>query len=316
MSAGLDDHLARVPDSQARRGLSLFCDGIKEVAAALKNSQVTSIGTSNHFGDEQLSVDVIADKILFGKMGVSGVVRGAASEELPELRDIHEEGSLVVAWDPLDGSSIVDCNWAVGTIAGFWKCGKNGMEWKGKDTLVGASGRQQVASVLAMYGPRTTLLLWAEGDEGVHEYTLHDQHWYLSNRICNIKEKGAKLFSPANLRAAQDLPPYKELIDFWMTNRYTLRYTGGLVPDVYQMFIKGHGVFANPASAKAPAKLRAVFECAPIAMLVEAAGGKTSDGKQSILDLKFNSMDHRTPFCAGSAEEVERFEKVMASGSQ
>ena len=94
-----------------------------------------------------------------------------------------------------------------------------------------------------------------------------------------------------------------------MEKRYTLRYTGGLVPDVYQQFTKKQGIFCNPTSERSPAKLRLAFEAAPFGLLVEKAGGKTSDGITggSILDVQINAVDQRTPLCLGSANEVDRF---------
>merc|ERR1712070_885002 len=122
--------------------------------------------------------------------------------------------------------------------------------------------------------------------------------------------KESKIFAPANMRAAQDVDGYKKLLDHFMENRFTLRYSGGLVPDVYQQFTKTQGVFCNPTS---PAKLRLAFEAAPFALLVEKAGGKSSDGVTggSVLDVKITGIDQRTPLCIGSANEVDRFNKVV-----
>jgi len=121
----------------------------------------------------------------------------------------------------------------------------------------------------------------------------------------------------ANMRAAQEVPEYGKLIDYWMTNKYTLRYSGGLVPDICQQFTKRMGVFANPTSEKSPAKLRLAFEAAPFGLLVEKAGGKTSDGISgaSILDTKITGIDQRTPLCIGSAKEVERFNEMLGLGA-
>jgi sedoheptulose-bisphosphatase len=123
----------------------------------------------------------------------------------------------------------------------------------------------------------------------------------------------AKIFSPANLRAAQDVPGYEKLIDYYMENKYTLRYSGGLVPDVYQAFTERIGVFSNPTSKSSPAKLRLAFEAAPFGLLIEKAGGKTSDGITggSILDVQINSVDQRTAMCIGSADEVDRFNEYL-----
>jgi sedoheptulose-bisphosphatase len=252
---------------------------------------------------------VIADKLIWDAAKKSSVIREGSSEEDPIVRDVDEsgEGEFTVCWDPLDGSSIVDNNWAVGTIMGIW----------GKKTgLIGATGRDQVTSLVALYGPRTTVLLAL--DDGCYEFTYgcnasKTEPWICSRHAIKINPD-SKIFAPANLRAAQDLPGYKGLVDYYMTNRYTLRYSGGLVPDVYQQFTKNQGIFCNPTSEKSPAKLRLAFEAAPFALLVEKAGGKTSDGKTggSILDVQINTVDQRTPLCIGSANEVDRFNgKIM-----
>merc|ERR1711924_238795 len=112
---------------------------------------------------------------------------------------------------------------------------------------------------------------------------------------------------------AQDVEGYSSLIDYWMSNRYTLRYSGGLVPDVCQQFTKKQGVFANPTSKGSPAKIRLAFEAAPFALLVEKAGGKTSEGVAgtSVLDVPITGIDQRTALCIGSAKEVDRFNSMV-----
>jgi sedoheptulose-bisphosphatase len=129
--------------------------------------------------------------------------------------------------------------------------------WPKSTGLIGAKGFDQVTSVVALYGPRTTVLVAL--DDGTYEFSygctpegcqLPDgsfQDWICSRNAIKISPE-AKIFSPANLRAAQDAPGYKKLIDYYMENTYTLRYSGGLVPDVYQAFTKGMGVFSNPLS--------------------------------------------------------------------
>lgn len=101
------------------------------------------------------------------------------------------------------------------------------------------------------------------------------------------------------------------MVDYWQSNNYTLRYTGGMVPDVFQMFIKSSGVFANPASEKAPAKLRLLYECAPVAKLVEAAGGQAWGLGIPLLDTQVTDYEQRSQMCVGSAEEVERFKQLI-----
>ena len=96
-----------------------------------------------------------------------------------------------------------------------------------------------------------------------------------------------------------------------IAQRFTLRYTGGFVPDVHHIFVKGGGLFLNATSASAPAKLRLLYECAPLAYIMEAAGGASTDGRGSILDLAIDSLDARTPICLGSKAEVQRAQHCL-----
>lgn len=313
---GLDAMLEeKCKDEKIRTVLKDMLDVCADITEALRTALVTVEGSTNDFGDAQLSVDVIADNLIWEAVKKSPVVREGASEEDPVVRDVDEggEGEFTVCWDPLDGSSIVDNNWAVGTIMGIWP----------KSTgLLGATGRDQVTSLVALYGPRTTVLVAL--DDGTYEFSygctpegcqLPDgtfEPWICSRSAVKISEE-TMIFSPANLRAAQDVPGYKKLVDYFMENRYTLRYSGGLVPDIYQQFTKGQGVFSNPTSKSSPAKLRLAFEAAPFGLLVEKAGGKTSDGVTggSILDVQINGVDQRTALCIGSSKEVDRFNEYL-----
>lgn len=319
--ASLDDVLnEKCADEQVRAVIKDMLDACADITEALRTALVTVEGSANTFGDAQLSVDVIADNLMWDACKDSPVIREGASEEDPEVRDTDTDGNgeFTVCWDPLDGSSIVDNNWAVGTMIGIWP----------KSTgLIGATGRDQVTSLVALYGPRTTVLVAL--DDGTYEFSygctpegcqLPDGTWepWICSRDKIEIQKDCKIFSPANLRATQDVPGYKKLIDHYMAERYTLRYSGGLVPDVYQQFTKTQGIFSNPTSPTSPAKLRLAFEAAPFALLVEKAGGKSSDGVSggSILDVQINAVDQRTPLCIGSANEVDRFNDWVVNSEE
>jgi sedoheptulose-bisphosphatase len=277
-------------------------DASEKITDALRVNLVTVNDSANTFGDKQLGVDVIADDLLWDLAKSSPLVYEASSEEEPAIVKTNEDGQYVLCWDPLDGSSIVDNNWSVGTIVGVWD----------KSTgLIGATGRDQVLSMVVVYGPRTSAYITL--DDGVYEFTLGPgNEWICSQDKIEIK-KDCKIFAPANLRAAQDVPGYAKLVDHYMTNKFTLRYTGGLVPDVCQQFTKKQGVFTNPTSPSSPAKLRLAFEAAPFGRLVEMAGGKTSNGVdgKSILDTKIEAVDQRTALAIGSANEVDRFNDTV-----
>ena len=288
----------------------------RHISENIRNSGYSAdvVGTQNDFGDHQLHVDIEADNTLFAALKDSGLVAMASSEENPTEIACGGEG-YSVGFDPLDGSSIVDCNFAVGTILGIWP----------GSTLLNRTGREQVCSLVTMYGPRVTIAVALNGNSTISgepislELTMHPHCWVVSKPKLTIAPK-SKTFAPGNLRATSDNPAYKQLVDYWIDNKYTLRYSGGLVPDVYHILIKGGGVLANASSASAKAKLRLLYECAPIALIIEAAGGAScvcSSEVQvhleplSLLDVPVSELDKRVGVCYGSTEEVERFKKLL-----
>ncbi|KAJ6322680.1 hypothetical protein OIU77_012510 [Salix suchowensis] len=231
----------------------------------------------------------------------------ACSEEVPELQDMGgpAEGGFSVAFDPLDGSSIVDTNFSVGTIFGVWP----------GDKLIGVTGRDQVAAAMGVYGPRTTYVLALKDYPGTHEFLLLDEgKWQHVKETTEVGE--GKLFSPGNLRATFDNPDYEKLISYYVKEKYTLRYTGGMVPDVNQIIVKEKGVFTNVISPTSKAKLRLLFEVAPLGLLVEKAGGYSSDGHRSVLDKEIINLDDRTQVAYGSKNEIIRFEETLYGKSR
>lgn len=301
----LDELLEKkVADKDTQAIIKTMFDGFATITELLRKELVTVAEKQESvFGDVQLGVDVEADNLMWDICKTNPLIKEGASEEEPEVRVMHDDGKFSIVWDPLDGSSIVDNNWAVGTIVGIWPASSGIM----------STGREQVTSLVALYGPRTTVFVVF--DDGVYEFTYGANGydgWLASKERIQIS-KDSKIFSPANMRAAQEDAQYDKLLDYWKQNRYTLRYTGGLVPDICQQFTKGMGVFVNPTSEKSPAKLRLAFEAAPFGLLVEKAGGKTSDGVSggSILDVPVTGIDQRTPLAIGSANEVDRFNEMV-----
>eukprot|EP00592_Proboscia_alata_P028646 CAMPEP_0194444034 /NCGR_PEP_ID=MMETSP0176-20130528/127038_1 /TAXON_ID=216777 /ORGANISM="Proboscia alata, Strain PI-D3" /LENGTH=409 /DNA_ID=CAMNT_0039270353 /DNA_START=17 /DNA_END=1247 /DNA_ORIENTATION=+ len=137
--------------------------------------------------------------------------------------------------------------------------------------------------------------------------------WKLSRNDIRIQAAG-KIFAPGNLRASNDNPAYGALIQHWISNRYTLRYTGGMVPDIYHILCKGKGVFTNVSSDVAPAKLRLLYEVAPIGLIIELAGGKTVHESRegvSVLDIAIEDLDQRLGLCLGSTDEVDTYVNFM-----
>lgn len=294
-------------------------DGAKGVADTLRTASTAETGTSNTLGDKQLVADIEADNKIMDALRACPAVSLASSEENPQDISLNtENGTYSVAFDPLDGSSIIGANWAVGSIFGVYQ----------GSGFLGRSGRDIVAAVYAVHGPRTVLVIARPktktasdkdgGGKGDHpanklqEYSLINDEWVLQrNEICIADSKNT--FAPANLRSAADNKAYANLVSDWMSQRYTLRYSGGLVPDVHHIIAKGGGVFCNPASSAAPAKLRVLYEVLPLSFVMEAAGGASigTASSGSALDHKLVGHDDRSGICLGSAAEVEKCRAAM-----
>eukprot|EP00471_Norrisiella_sphaerica_P003405 CAMPEP_0184479108 /NCGR_PEP_ID=MMETSP0113_2-20130426/954_1 /TAXON_ID=91329 /ORGANISM="Norrisiella sphaerica, Strain BC52" /LENGTH=414 /DNA_ID=CAMNT_0026857117 /DNA_START=42 /DNA_END=1286 /DNA_ORIENTATION=+ len=302
-STTIEEFLSNTEPKLTKSIMGMF-SACKEIAYKIRTASCDKQACFNAFGDEQLAIDVLADNVIFENLRASGAVATASSEEEPTEVPMGGEG-YSVAFDPLDGSSIIDTNFAVGTIFGIWPGSK----------LTGITGNQLKAAGLSVYGPRTTITLAVDGIAGAHEFMLIDDYsarhgqWVLSQTFETIGE--GKLFAPGNLRATKDNPGYEQLFNYWYDNQYQLRYTGGMVPDVNQIMVKGKGIFVNAESKAAKAKLRLLYEVAPIGYVIEKAGGKSSDGTQSVLNLEVVGTEDRTQVAYGSAQEVARFEELV-----
>jgi len=264
-------------------------------------SDTTQAGSSNLSGDDQLKLDIACDEACFDEMRRSGVYEIGASEETPEEVDLKGSG-FSCGFDPLDGSSVIGSNFTIGSIFGVFP-GRG---------VVGRKGREMCLSGLSVYGPRTTFLLAVSGC-GVWELTLvDDNRWIVSKEKIKIQEEG-KVFMPGNLRASNEDEGYGRMVRCWIEERYTLRYTGAMVAEVNYILTKGKGVFCNVSSSKAKAKLRLLYECAPIAFIVTLAGGMAihEDTKTSVLDVTIEHLDQRCGLCLGSAKEVEKFLAIV-----
>jgi fructose-1,6-bisphosphatase len=279
---------------------SVLCslkDSVKVVAERIKTAETCKAGTDNEYGEEQMKLDVLADQLIQVECEKNSAIGLLASEEQPNEIKIGE-GKFAVAYDPLDGSSLIDVNLAVGTIFAVYEA----------TSFIGVKGDEQVASMIAVYGPRTTIVLALE--DGVNEFTLTDEGFCLSKEAITVGE--GKMFAPGNLRACSENLKYLDLMTFWTRAEYTLRYSGGMVPDINQILIKGKGIFSYPSHSKYPdGKLRLLFECAPMAFLMEKAGGAATDGFKRILEKKVEKLEQRTPIFIGSKEEVDRCEKYL-----
>jgi len=252
-------------------------------------------GTSNLYGEEQLALDVLSDRIIRKRLIKSGVVCNIASEEMDEILQVTSDtdGMYSVAYDPLDGSSLVDVNLAVGTIVSIYS---------GCDLF--QVGRKQVAAMYILYGPRVSLV-YSVGN-GVYEFTMnHLMEFTLTRENVRMKPSG-DIYAPGGLRNKYT-EGNEKFVRYLEAKGCKLRYSGGFVPDINQVLMKGKGIFMYPALNGSPnGKLRLLFELNPMAYLIENAGGVATNGKIPILDIKPECLDQRAPIYIGCTDDVNK----------
>jgi sedoheptulose-bisphosphatase len=290
---------------------------IAKTAAELHSQHnVEQAGTANVFGDAQLNVDVYAERFFQDEMSDCFPVVTASSEEDPVEKPTRsgtstEKECYTVAFDPLDGSSIIGANWTVGSIIGVWE---------GSSVLGQDPSKRQIAAVLGVYGPRTSAII-AMRVPGHEEQAMCLEVGVDDGKIIRAdlklddadQQPKTRYFAPANLRAASEDSRYMALVTGYIGQKYTLRYSGGLVPDVVHALVKGNGVYISPVTAGSKAKLRRAYELLPIALIMECAGGKAidpADGSR-ILDRPLVDLDETAGLVCGTAEEVDRVKAAL-----
>ncbi|WP_321370606.1 class 1 fructose-bisphosphatase [uncultured Desulfuromusa sp.] len=277
-----------------------IAEASKYIIHSISTGDLGVAGTSNLYGEQQLALDVLADRILRKRLDHSRVVANMMSEEMDEIIPVSPDcdGKYSVAFDPLDGSSLVDVNLAVGTIVSIFE---------GCDLL--QPGRKQVAAVYILYGPRTTLV-YSVG-KGVHEFGMNMLREYtLLKENLTLQPQG-NLYSPGGQRNLYT-PGIEGFVSKLEDRGVKLRYSGGFVPDINQILLKGQGIFFYPHLQGQPSgKLRLLFELSPMAYLIEQAGGAASDGHKPILDLQPKQIHERSPVFIGCKEDVTMAEDYI-----
>ena len=303
---------------EATRELSWLLCGIT-LATKIIQSQVRqaglldilgATGECNVQGEEVQRLDVIANETILRCLGYRGNVGIMVSEEEDEPHIVQEAGgdaSYIVLFDPLDGSSNIDCNVPIGTIFSILHR-KPGVTRNDVLAHVLQPGYEQVAAGYVLYGS-STVMTYTTG-QGVHMFTLapsigayvlHQEYVRMpaSGNTYSVNKAYEPLF-PEGIRN------YLQWTKSPLAGGYTQRYVGSLVADFHRTLLRG-GVFLYPETLKAPnGKLRLLYEANPMAFLAEQAGGAAIDGEQRILDKQPMSLHERTPLILGSREEVAR----------
>ncbi|TAK55187.1 MAG: class 1 fructose-bisphosphatase [Bacteroidetes bacterium] len=272
---------------------------------------------TNTSGDVVKKLDEFADETVYKAMDHGGHVCVMASEENEDILHIPDEykaGKYVLLFDPLDGSSNIDANITLGTIFSIY----NRISPGGKGTLDDClqSGSNQVAAGYIIYGT-STMFVYTTG-HGVHGFTLDPSvgEFLLSHENIRIPKKG-KIYSmnEGNYRNwSSELQRYVDYLkesDKETARPYSMRYIGTMAGDAHRTLLYG-GIFAYPGDKKNPeGKLRLCYECNPMAFIIEQAGGRSSNGKQSILNVQPTSLHQHTPVFLGSEEDVKLCEEFL-----
>lgn len=291
----------------------------RELALAGLKRELGSAASTNIQGEEQKKIDVLANEILLETFDYGGLVTLAASEEMEEAfvyRGNAEEGRYAILFDPIDGSSNIDVNGTLGTIFSVRRRGERGEA----DLL--ASGREQIAAGYILFGPATVFVYTC--GEAVHAFALDPSigEFLLTDRTVRMPARGRayaanegrSLGWPAGVRAFTE---YLKEFDPESGRPYSTRYSGCLVADFHRILLEG-GIYYYPPVAtggsKPKGKLRVLYECHPLALLAEHAGGRASTGHQNVLDVVPEALHARIPFAIGSSTEVSLYERFLKEG--
>lgn len=290
----LQKHIQTTECKDIQNVILVAAEASIKIYDALKHEKFAYAKSSNSSGETQLSHDLIADKILKEALQNSGSVSCFVSEEREtEVCFVdHKPEKLLVAFDPIDGSSVAGLDQAVGTSLGIYR---------GVNQFTDARGRDQVASVYMMYGPRI-LLVYSTGN-GVHVFTYNEnsQEFLLEKENLTL-DVDKKICGFGGMQHSCSIAGFPDLIRYWEKEGFSLRYSGSMTADTNGILLRGGGIFLYPSP-----KLRMLYECNPFAFLVEQAGGKATDLKGvPILDKHITAIDEASPIILGKKDQVDK----------
>jgi fructose-1,6-bisphosphatase I len=289
----------------------------KIITSAVQRAGVAKLyglaGEVNSTGDDQKKLDVLSNDIMINALKNSGVCSVLVSEENedPIIVEPSRQGKFCVAFDPLDGSSNIDCNVSVGTIFSVFekKPGSNGTA----DDLL-RSGAECVCAGYVTYSSAVEMVFTFRGGD-VHGFTYDStigEFVHTREKMLFPQDGGKKIYSANEGNSQHWDQPIQDAIQIFKTgdNSYTSRYVGSMVADIHRTILYG-GIYLYPADAKSPkGKLRLLYEGIPMAMIIEQAGGIASTGMfegkiQRVLDLVPDKIHAKCPIIMGGKRDVQ-----------
>ncbi|XP_067941997.1 fructose-1,6-bisphosphatase 1-like [Watersipora subatra] len=294
--------------------LQSLTTAIKSVQNAVRRAGISNLygfqGSTNVQGEKVKKLDILANDCFINMLKSSYATCLMVSEENETVIEVETEkqGKYVVCFDPLDGSSNIECLVSIGSIFAIYRKKSEGVASQ-SDAL--QAGTELVCAGYALYGSATMIVLSLGKKSGVHGFLLDPPvgEFVLSHPNITLGPKGKSIYS-INEGYANT---WNEAVKEYVNNKkypqngsaYSLRYVGSMVADVHRTLLYG-GIFMYPPSASSPnGKLRLLYEANPMAFIVENAGGKASTGKGRILEIKPQNIHERCPVFLGSSKEVE-----------
>nr|XP_015815782.2 fructose-1,6-bisphosphatase 1 [Nothobranchius furzeri] len=294
--------------------LNSLCTAVKAISSAVRKAGIANLygiaGSTNVTGDQVKKLDILSNDLVINMIKSSFTSCVLVSEENDRAIIVEPErrGKYIVCFDPLDGSSNIDCLVSIGTIFAIYKKTTDDEPCE-NDAL--QPGRNLVAAGYALYGSATMIVLsTGQGvncfmlDPALGEFILVDRDVKIKKRgkIYSLNEGYAKHFEPAVTEYLQ-----KKKFPEDGSEPYGARYIGSMVADVHRTLMYG-GIFLYPGNVKSPkGKLRLLYEGNPMAFIMEQAGGMASTGLQNILDIQPEDIHQRAPVAMGSPEDVQEY---------
>ncbi len=293
MAKTLEKHLENVDSELA--SLILKLSTIAKVISDELPYRRGKANTENVFGEVQLVADKWADQYITSELRKSGMVKTLVSEEQPEIVKLNETGTFNITLDPLDGSSNIESNNSVGIIIGIYK----------KD--LPTQGKNMVAAMYILYGPAITLVYAVPNS--VNEFINTKRGFILKAENIKLPEPGI-LYGVGGLKK-EWLPKFKSYIESLEAKGQKLRYGGSFVGDMNQILHYG-GIFAYPELTTKPnGKLRLLVESNTLSYVIKQAGGASTNGKCSILEIEPESITQRVPTYIGNKDLIEKLEAAL-----
>lgn len=292
--------------------LNAMLTAIKAVSTAVRKAGLANLygmtGDSNVQGEEVKKLDDIANDLFINMLRSSFTTCVLVTEENKEavLIEGPQQGKYVVCFDPLDGSSNIDCLVSIGSIFAIYKRNSTAPDATVGDAL--QPGNNLVAAGYALYGSATMVVL--STGEGVNGFQLDPSigEFILTEPNIRIKPRGKIYSINEGYDKFWDEPTRKYIQSKKYPKSgkpYGARYIGSMVADVHRTLVYG-GIFSYPATSEAPkGKLRLLYECNPMAFIIEQAGGKATTGRERILDIVPEAIHQRVPIYLGSSEDVD-----------